>query len=117
MVVPLPSCPLPPAPQQYAVPPLVSPQADVFPTATSDRVSEPDTATGVVWAAVVVPLPSCPLPPAPQQYAAPALVSPHAEAPPTAIDEKESEPDTATGTLLLADCALPSWPLVPRPQQ
>jgi len=42
------------------------------------NVSPPDTGTGVVLAAVVVPLPSWPRPLAPQQYAAPPVVTPQA---------------------------------------
>ena len=118
VVVPLPSWPLPPAPQQYPAPALVSAHAVVEPTPTWDRFSEPDTVTGVSWAAVVVPLPSWPLPPAPQQYPAPALVSAHADDPPAERLLKVSEPDTATGTVLVvAVVPLPSWPLPPWPQQ
>ena len=63
----LPSWPEEFSPQQYAVPALVSPHAEAPPTVTAGSASEPETATGVACAVAVVPLPSWPLPPAPQQ--------------------------------------------------
>ena len=64
VVVPLPSAPSPLAPQQYAAPVVVTPQANPFPALTDANVSPPDTGPGVVvgfWPnASVVPLPSSP---------------------------------------------------------
>jgi hypothetical protein len=80
------------------------------------------TATAVFCIAVVDPFPSWPLPPAPQQYAAPALPSAHVEVPPVVIRTRVT-PDstplavTATAVLLVVLALFPSWPLVPSPQQ
>ncbi len=71
--------------------------------------------------AVVPPLPCWPLELAPQQSAAPALVSAHAKLVPALIWVKVSPPRTSTGTSLLAQgqavVLLPSWPLPLAPQQ
>ena len=95
---------------------LASAHAKLVPMLTWVKVSPDSTpvaATGVFCAAVVVPLPSWPWFPAPQQSTAPALVSPHAKAAPTSIWVKVSPPDTSTGTLLFTLKPFPSWPLVP----
>src|ERR1700680_803628 len=79
------------------------------------------TVTGTrLW--VVELLPSCPAAFAPQQYAATAVDSTQAKAPPT-LTVSTATPDstplvfTATGTELLVVELLPSWPAVFSPQQ
>src|SRR5881628_13243 len=70
------------SPQQYAAPAVVTPQGEEAPLgSTAANVSPPDTATGVVLL-IWVPLPSWPPPLAPQQYAAPAGVTPQVTPPP-----------------------------------
>jgi hypothetical protein len=76
--LPIPSCPLLLAPQQYSCPLPSSPQVWLLPVVSDTKVSPPDccTATGVLRGVVVVPSPSWPLPFSPQQYACPPEVSP-----------------------------------------
>src|SRR5207244_196363 len=93
-VLPVPSCPYGVAPQQYAAPLVVTPHAKPDPALIALKVSPPATATGVVlhawgcetlkqfWGPVVVPMPSSPAMLSPQQYAAPTVVTPHANPPP-----------------------------------
>src|SRR5437870_10253241 len=70
------------SPEQYAAPAVVTPQEEEpHPGSTAANVSPPDTATGVVLL-IWVPLPSWPPPLAPQQYAAPAGVTPQVTPPP-----------------------------------
>src|ERR1039457_7734108 len=128
VVVPFPSWSLPPAPQQKTTPVLASAQAKLEPVVIPVRVTPASTpavavtATAVLCVVGVKPFPSWPLPPAPQQKAAPVLASAHAEAP-LAVIWVRVNPDSAapvytgTGRLLLRIELFPSWPLVPRPQQ
>src|SRR2546426_872853 len=60
-VVPSPSPPQKPIPQQYATPPVVTPQVWSAPALTIAKVYPPKTATGVELF-VIVPLPSSPSP-------------------------------------------------------
>jgi hypothetical protein len=91
----------------------------------------PDTGTGVTCEVVVVPLPSWPLAPAPQQYAAPVAPIAQVKSSPALIWARVT-PDsgvpllavTATGTLLhvpapqpVVVAGLPSSPLLLSPQQ
>jgi hypothetical protein len=66
VVEPSPSSPSVLPPQQYAAPPVVSPQVWIGPVATAENVSPPLTATGTVLD-VVEPLPSRPVSFVPQQ--------------------------------------------------
>ena len=74
------------------------------------------TAVGTLWS-VVVPSPSCPAVPLPQQYAMPVLVNPHVCAVPADIVLKVRLPETATGTGWLVVVPSPSCPLALYPQQ
>ncbi len=53
----------------------------------------------------------------PQQYAAPAVVTPHAEYSLALSAAKVSPPDTSSGVVLVLVVPLPSWPLPLKPQQ
>src|SRR6266567_7749696 len=84
------------------------------------NVSPPDTATGATLHGSALhtfgltgPIPSCPAELLPQQYAAPAAVSPHAKKFPVPMLTNESPPPTATGVRVLTVDPLPSspWPL------
>ena len=120
VVVPSPSCPAVPLPQQYAMPVLVNPQvcSESEPVAIVVKVRPPDTAVGTLWLAVV-PSPSCPKGPFPQQYAVPVLVNPHVCVLPAAIVVKVRPPETATsvGVSRLVFEPSPSRPSVLYPQQ
>jgi hypothetical protein len=99
-VDPFPSSPLPPKPQQYAVPSLVSPHACATPVTSVTNWKPPDTGVGTELLAVV-PFPSWPIP---QQYAAPAAFKPQVNDPPAPIVVKVMPPETGTGlTLLVVD--------------
>ena len=63
------------------------------------------------------PVPSWPLPPNPQQYAAPAVVTAQLCKLPAEIAVKFSPPATATGNERLVSEPLPSWPERLAPQQ
>src|SRR5712691_5103960 len=80
-----PSCPLkaraPLAPQQYAAPPVVTPQVCAFPTLTAAKLRPPATSTGLNRPRLV-PSPCWPKTLRPQQYAAPAAVTPQVCSPP-----------------------------------
>src|SRR5258706_14544450 len=97
------------SPQQYAAPPVVTPQLWLAVALTAAKVSPPDTATGVLLL-VSEPSPSSPELLSPQQYAAPAVVTPQLWYHPALITVKGSPPDTATGVLLLISEPLPSSP-------
>ena len=75
-----------------------------------------ETRTGVVTSSIF-PLPSWPLPPSPQQYAAPSVVTPQVMPVPALIDAKVSPPETGVGWSWSAVEPLPSWPLKSQPQQ
>jgi hypothetical protein len=98
---------------------------------SAEKVSPPATATETVLE-VVEPVPSWPKTLLPQQYAAPAVVTPHVcslvkrvalpmcwprGATPRASVEKVSPPATATGTELELVEPSPSWPELFNPQQ
>src|SRR2546426_11655908 len=68
-VEPSPTWPRSDSPQQYASPPVVTPQLCVAPALTDWKTSPPDAATGTVLLAVE-PMPSWPPELLPQQYAA-----------------------------------------------
>src|SRR5579872_6273369 len=99
---------------------VLSAHAEFVPVSTWVRVtpeSTPDaaTATGtLLW--VLVPFPSWPLPFAPQQYAAPVLLSAQVKPVPVEIWVRvtpDSAPPgyTATAPLLLIVELVPSWPV------
>src|SRR5687768_283972 len=82
----------------------------------SAKTRPPETGCGVD-ALVTVPFPSRPNWPRPQQYPAPAVVTPHAWLSPARIDLNISPPATAKGANRFAVDPLPSFPLLPFPQQ
>src|SRR5437879_5832 len=75
------------------------------------------TRAGVVVLIGGPPLPSWLSVLSPQQYAAPAVVTPQASNCSTLTAAKVSPPDTATGVRLMVKVPLPSWPLPLKPQQ
>src|SRR2546422_11691889 len=106
-VVPVPSSPRKFAPQQYAAPLVVTPQADASLALTVVKVSPPATVAGVALP-VVVPVPSWPNVFTPQHCAVPLVVTPHAKACPALTVVKASPPATATGVALPAVVPVPS---------
>src|SRR5688572_24916304 len=111
VVVPLPSSPTPPEPQQYPAPLVATPQLWAYPAMTLAKVSVPATARGVV--AMAVPLPRAL---SPQQYPAPPVVTPQVWVRPAPSPAKPSPPATWTGTSLWLPPPVPSWPLRLSPQ-
>src|SRR5213593_2633556 len=99
------------SPQQYAAPAVVTPHVKLreLLLLTAAKVSPPDTATGVELL-ILVPLPSSPLPLWPQQYAAPAGVTPQVAATPALTEANVSPPDTVRAVVLDTSVPLPSWP-------
>src|SRR5436190_1320159 len=115
---PLPSCPARPAPQQYAAPSDVRPQVWVAPAATGSKLSPPATITGLVSdGSVVVPLPICPLPFEPQQYAAPPAATAQVWARPAVMERNCTAAWIWEGALASLVDPLPSWPASLLPQQ
>ena len=114
VVLLLPSAPYEPYPQQYTVPVVVRAQVCVLPAAIAVKVTPAGmvTATGMLrW--VVVPLPSSPYIPYPQQYTVPVVVRAQlCLLPPAPIDAKVIPVGivTATGILLPVVVPLPSAP-------
>src|SRR5262245_46973548 len=93
----------------------------ISPALTARHVRPPATGCGAACtnALGVGPIPRSPLILAPQQYAAPDVVTPQACAPPAEIEVNESPPVTGTGTGLVVDSVspCPSSPLWLSPQQ
>src|SRR6266566_10011771 len=85
----------------------------MFPASTAAKLSPPVTATGLVRF-VVVPSPSWPLSLSPQQYAAPAVVTPQVWKLPALTAAKVSPPTTATGLVCFVFAQVPS-PSAPPP--
>src|SRR2546426_463197 len=105
------------SPQQYAMPPRLTPQELVPPALRPANVSPPETATGTA-ASSVEPLPSWPHTLKPQQYAAPFVVRPQVwYRQPASTAENASPPLTAAGTKLKPFEPFPSSPCPPSPQQ
>jgi len=98
---PSPSCASAPAPQQYAVPTVVTPHVKSLPALITAKESPPSTRTGLLLqgvpasehAAVTAGLPSCPSLLRPQQYATCWAVIPHAWLVPALMDWKTSGVD------------------------
>src|SRR3954471_1307736 len=78
-IPPFPSCPSRPAPQQYGVPELVSPQTLTSPLLRAENWSPPATGVGVkipLFDGSDEPFPNCPKELLPQQYAEPPVAMP-----------------------------------------
>src|SRR5204863_421158 len=119
VVVPSPSSPSRFSPQQYAAPPVVTPQLWNDPALTAANLSPPATGTGVVRPAVV-PSPSCPKKLSPQQYAAPPVVTPQVCQTPALSIVKRNPPATGAGLGRYQGDDVdptPSWPNTSSPQQ
>ena len=69
-----------------------------------------------VFELLLLPLPSAPLPPYPQHFTRPPLMSAQVVADPAESAAAPLRPVTTTGTLELALAPLPSEPLLPLPQ-
>src|SRR5688500_6852077 len=103
-------------PQQYAAPAVVTPHMcelmlfcpDVL--ARDANVCPPLTGTGTSEPAVV-PFPSCPAMPVPQQYACPVVVTAHGAGPSDVMLVSVRPPEMGVGLLASpADVPLPSIP-------
>ena len=119
--VPSPSWPKAFIPQQYASPPVVTPQvcaraSNSTPALIEAKLRPPETSAGVLlsnW----VPSPSWPKALPPQQYASPPVVTPHVWPPAALTEAKLSPPATLTGVVRFVLVPSPSTPKAFHPQQ
>src|SRR5512133_511657 len=89
------------------------PQVWLDPALIRVKPSPPATGRGLVRGPPIVPSPSWPWPPLPQQYATFAVVTPHVWSMPALICWNVSPPDTATGEVT---APAEYVPLPPSPQ-
>ena len=104
-------------PQQYASPVVVTPHVWSKPALTDAQLFPPLTSTGVVLFPRVVPSPSRPLLLDPQQYASPAVVTPHVWLRSALTDAQLCPPLTLLGAKRCIVVPSPSRPLLLYPQQ
>src|SRR5438477_233573 len=118
---PFPSWPKLFEPQQYQAPPVARPHVRNNPARSAANVSPPATASGALlhgnWSVEELqssgpgaPAPRLAYTSAPQQYAAPPAVSPHAWMPPRLTKAYVNPPVTGPGTKLETIEPSPSWP-------
>jgi hypothetical protein len=119
VVAPLPSRPWPPAPQQYAMSTVDSPQVKPSPAPIWVSETPPGRATATGVSAVVPdwPSPSWPEPLSPQQYAVPAEVTAHVWSGPALTLTGRPGTATSTGGMVSPGPPPPTAPAPSYPQQ